>query len=43
MSHAFSLDDCVLTINGEELRGFENAQDAIVITPIGDDGDIGII
>ena len=40
MSHAFSLDDCVLTINGVELRGFENAQDAIVITPVGDDGDI---
>lgn len=40
MSHAFSLDDCVLTINGVELRGFENAQDAVVITPVGDDGDI---
>ena len=40
MSHAFSLDDCVLTINGVELRGFENAQDTIVITPVGDDGDI---
>lgn len=40
MSHAFSLDDCVLTIDGIELRGFENAQDAIVITPVGDDGDI---
>ncbi|WP_034855350.1 phage protein [Ignatzschineria larvae DSM 13226] len=40
MSHAFSLDDCVLTINGIELRGFENAQDAVVITPVGDDGDI---
>ncbi|RKS86912.1 uncharacterized protein DUF3277 [Orbus hercynius] len=36
----FSLSDAVLTINGNRITGFENAQDAISIAPIGDDGDI---
>lgn len=36
----FSLSDAVLTINGEQITGFENAQDAISIAPNGDDGDI---
>lgn len=36
----FSLTDAVLTINGEQITGFENAQDAISIAPVGDDGDI---
>ncbi|WP_392561536.1 DUF3277 family protein [Orbus sturtevantii] len=40
MSNAFALKDAVLTINGNEITGFENAQDAISIAPIGDDGDI---
>lgn len=40
MSKSFSLDDCVLTTNGIELRGFENTQDSISFAPVGDDGDI---
>lgn len=36
----FSLNDGVLTINSTRLVGFENAQDAISIAPIGDDGDV---
>lgn len=40
MSYSFSLQDAVLTIDGTEISGFEGAQDAISITPIGDDGAI---
>ncbi|QHJ84910.1 MAG: hypothetical protein [Caudoviricetes sp.] len=40
MSKAFALKDAVLTINGIEIVGFENAQDAISIAPAGDDGDL---
>lgn len=37
---SFSLEDAVLTIDGYEITGYENAQDSISIAPIGDDGDI---
>lgn len=36
----FSLKDAVLTINGTRITGFENAQDAISVAPVGDDGDV---
>lgn len=40
MTKSFSMEDAVLTIDGYEITGFENAQDVISIAPIGDDGDI---
>lgn len=40
MSKSFSMEDAVLTIDGYEITGYENAQDSISIAPVGDDGDI---
>lgn len=36
----YNQDLSVLTISNYNITGFENAQDAIVIAPVGDDGDI---
>ncbi|MDF7667449.1 DUF3277 family protein [Orbaceae bacterium ESL0727] len=36
----FSLEDAVLTVDGIEITGYENAQDAISIAPLGDDGEL---
>lgn len=40
MSKSFSLEDAILTIDGIEITGYENAQDSISIAPAGDDGSI---
>jgi len=40
MSKSFSMEDAVLTIDGYEITGYENAQDSISIAPVGDAGDI---
>ena len=40
MSKSFSLEDAIVTIDGVEITGYENAQDSISIAPAGDDGGI---